>query len=225
MEKFRGSSEIPLSDEGVQKGHDMAMKLARKGGFDEILASNLGRTVHTAKILSHYTHSPITYIGDELHPWHLGKMEGQDVTPDKLDLMNHLIKEAPDVPIPGRGDLSTADGESFNDFKNRTLPFLAQQIRKVQIDPYKKVALVTHYRVKRLLDAYMRAGMPEDGSIDADEMIRHDKGNGPGSLDRLTATPDQGVQMHSVDLDNPANLQGGLYFIRHENTAWNGQQS
>jgi broad specificity phosphatase PhoE len=224
-EKFRGSSEIPLTNQGVQGAHDLAMKLAQKGGLDEIMTSGLGRTVHTAKIISHYTHAPITYIGDKLHPWHLGPLEGTDVTPEKIDLINHLIKQEPDAPLPGRGPLSTADGESFNSFKERTLPFLAQVIRKVQMDPTKKIGLVTHYRVKRLLDSYMQAGMPDDGTIDANEMTRHDMGTPPGSLDRLSADPDAGPQMHSVDLDNPARLLGGAYFIRHEATPWNGSQS
>jgi len=220
-ERFRGSSEIPLTDEGVQTAAQTAMKMARKGGLDEIQTSNLGRTIHTAKIFSKYTHAPITYVGDGLHPWHLGSMEGQPVTDESAGMMNRLITDAPDQSLEGRGPQSTADGESFNAFKTRTLGKLQELIGKTSSNPEKKIGVVTHYRVKKLMDSWMRRGMDPSGDIDSTEMTQRDSNNSPGGVDRFTMDPELGPQMHAVDLEGPGQLQGGVYFIRHEKTAWN----
>jgi len=220
-EKFRGSSEVPLTTEGIQSAQDVALALAKRGGLDELQTSSLGRTIHTAKIISQYTHAPITYIGNGLHPWHLGPLEGQDVTPDLLAYQKHLVTEAPDEIPQGRGAQSTADGESFNQFKGRTLPFLQKVISQASIQPDRKIGVVTHYRVRRLLDAWMRGGMDPNGSVDTEVMTSHDGQDKPGSLQRLSVDPYAGPQISSVDLDNPASLQGGIYLIRHGKTGWN----
>lgn len=227
IERFRGSSEIPLLPEGLEAAHKLGMQLQQKGGLDRIMSSSLGRTVNTAKIISQHTHAPITYIGDGLHPWHLGALEGQPVDKDGIDLMNHLIKEQPDVTVPGRSPQSTNDGESFNDFKGRTLNFLKEVVAQHKSRPDEKVGLVTHYRVRKLLEAWMRKGMDPDGVIDTDEMTKHDMGSQPGSLERFRVDPYTGPQIEGVDLKSPSPLTGGLYFIRHEKTPWNapkGQQ-
>jgi broad specificity phosphatase PhoE len=220
-ERFRGSSEIPLTDAGVDGARTLAMQLASKGGLDEIHTSDLGRTVHTSRIISHYTHAPIVYAGQGLHPWHLGQLEGQPITPDSLALQRSLILDTPDASIPGRGPLSTADGESFNSFKDRTIPKLQELIGKVSTDPTRRIGVVTHYRVKKLLDSWMRAGMDPSGAIDPQEMVSHNDSSRPGSIERLTVDPAAGAQMHSVDLSSPGQLGGGLYILRHEKTPWN----
>jgi len=222
-EKFRGSSELPLTTEGLMKAHQLGMKLAEKGGLDRLMTSSMGRTVQTAKIISHYTHTPIVHIGDELHPWHMGALEGQDITPEKIDFQNKLIREQPDFKVPGRGPLSTRDGESFNDFKNRTMPFLQQAMAQSRSRPEEATGLVTHYRVRKLLEAWMRKGAPEDGSIDTEEMTTHTAHGKPGSLERLVMDPYAGPQLSSVDLNSSGRLGGGLYFIRHEDTPWNNK--
>lgn len=222
VERFRGSSELPLTDAGVAKAHDLAMKLATKGGLSEIVASSLGRTVNTAKIISHYTHAPITDITTGLHPWHLGTLEGQEITPDGIQLQKDLV-DHPDVvsPIAGRGPRSTADGESFNAFKDRSLGYLKQLISRSAADPQRAIGAVTHYRVKKLLEAWMRRGMDPSGDIDSEFMNTHDESNKPGGVERLSADPYAGPQLSDVDLDGPGKLLGGLYLIRHEATPWN----
>lgn len=221
MERFRGSSELPLTDAGVRGAADLGMQIAKKGGLDELMASSLGRTVHTAKIISHYTHAPITHVGDELHPWHLGALEGHEVTDEKNDYVHHLITQEPDTPLPGRGPISTRDGESFNDFKNRSLPFLTNLVHQVALHPDKKIGLVTHYRVRKLLGAWMKNGAQDDLSINSEDMANHDQSAAPGSIERLHVDPYAGPQMTAIDLKSPTPLRGGLYFIRHEATPWN----
>lgn len=224
-ERFRGSSEVPLTDAGVQKARTTAMKFAQRGGLDELMASSLGRTVHTAKILSQYTHAPLTYVGDGLHPWHLGQLEGQAVTPENASLVEDLMKNRPNDKVPGRGPLSTADGESFQDFEDRTKPMLWQIRQRLATNPNLKLGIVSHYRVKKLLQAWMRNGMEQNGPIDREDMAMKDKIS-PGGIDRFTVDPYAGPQMSSVDLDHhQGNLLPGAYFIRHEETAWNDSQS
>jgi broad specificity phosphatase PhoE len=224
-ERFRGSSDLPLTPEGMEKGRQLAMKFARRGGLDEIMTSNLRRTQQTARMLSQYTHAPITYNGDGLQPWRQGYLEGQTITPEKIALMNHLIKENGDEALPGRGPISTEDGESFNQFKDRTQDFLSKVIRASATDPHRKIGLVTHYRVKKLLESWMRKGMDPSGEIDRDEMIRHDASNNPGGVDRLSIDQYAGPQMSSVDMDSPQSLPGGIYIVRHERTPFNAPAS
>jgi broad specificity phosphatase PhoE len=220
--RIRGSSEIPLTSEGLQKTHELGQQLARKGGFDEIKASSLGRTQQTAQILSKYTRAPITHVGDELHPWHLGELEGQPVD-HVIDFQNDLVKNHPDFKVPGRGPLSTRDGESFNDFKDRTLPFIDKQLRQHIADPQRRVALVTHYRDKKLVDAWIRKGADPNMEIDPEEMTSYSS-DPPGSIDRLHWDRNLGPQMSPVDVKSPTQLQGGVYLIRHGQTAWNEER-
>lgn len=221
QERWRGTSELPLTDQGVRDAHDTAIKLARKGGLSEIHTSSLGRAVHTARIVSNYTHAPIVSVTDALHPWHLGSMEGQPITPEGVAYVNHLQQQEPDTPIEGRGPISTADGESFNAFKERAQGALRDLINRSAAAPDRAIGVVTHYRVKKLLDAWMRKGMDPNGDIDQDEMARHDTAQRPGTIEQLRVDEDHGPQLHDVDLDSPGRLQGGIYLIRHQATAWN----
>lgn len=224
MERVRGSSEVPLTEEGLRKAHELGINLALKGGVHRIMTSNLGRTMTTARAISQHTHAPITHAGDELHPWHLGSAEGQPVTPEVVDAMNRAILETPkEIPFPGRGPQSTADGESFDQFKMRTLPFLDSVMREHRGNPQLKTALVTHYRVKKLLQSWLNRGARQDWEVDPNEMTSEaSSGNEkPGSLDRLSYDQNVGWQTNPVDLRNPADLMGGIYLVRHERTPFN----
>jgi broad specificity phosphatase PhoE len=222
-ERFRGTSEVPILPEGLEKAHRLGMALAQRGGLDRIMTSDLGRTQQTAKILSHYTHAPITYSGDGLHPWHLGAMEGQEVTPERLDLMKHLIQDAPDTPFPGLSPSSGVEGESFNSFKNRTLNFLKEAMAQHRARPDERTGLVTHGRVLTLLDSWMRKGMDPDGAIDTEHMTQPPEE--PGHIKRFSIDPYVGPMMSDVD-DKRGHtpLLGGLYIIRHEKTPWNSNR-
>jgi broad specificity phosphatase PhoE len=151
-------------------------------------------------------------------------MEGQTITPDLLKVQDHLTTEAPDTPVPGRGPLSTADGESFNSFKDRTLSKLKELIDQHQSQPDRRIGVVTHYRVKKLLEAWMRRGLNPDGQVDNEFMTQPNPSNTPGGIERFSVDPNTGPQIDNVDLKSPASLMGGLYFIRHEATPWNAEQ-
>jgi len=219
MERFRGSSDIPLTQDGLEAAHTTAQQLARKGGLDRILTSDLGRTRTTAQILSHYTRAPITQVTPALQPWHLGSLEGQQVTPEKIDLMNHLIRHEPDLAPPGRGPESTSDGESFNQFSGRVLPLFDQLLKEHVANPSERTGVVTHFRNKKLFEAWVRKGALPDYQIDPEEMTQ--EGGPPGSITRVSSDPRVGIQFNDVDLRSPTQLPGGIYIIRHEKTPWN----
>jgi len=103
MERFRGSSDIPLTAQGLDEADNLGMKLAQRRGVDRIFTSNLIRAHQTAAAIHRYTSAPIAYGGPALHPWHLGGLEGQEITPDKVDFMNSLVTQHPDFKPQGRG--------------------------------------------------------------------------------------------------------------------------
>lgn len=224
-ERFRGSSEVPLAPEGIQHAQELGMQLQRRGGLDELHTSSMGRAVQTARQIQKFTHAPIVQVTDGLHPWHVGALEGQPVTQERIDYMHNLTSNEPDEVIPGRGPLSVADGESFNQFKQRTLNTLQSIIQQSASAPDRRIGVVTHYRVKKLLEAWMRRGAPQDGEIDPEVMNTHDAGAKPTSIDRLYVDPNIGLQQDAVDLHSPAQLQGGIYVIRHGKTDWNSSES
>lgn len=223
-ERFRGSSDVPLTAAGHQQALERGIQFAQKGGLDEIHTSDLSRAMHTARAISRFTHAPIVDVTDRLHPWHLGSLEGQPVTPELIDLQKELVKDRPDHAVPGRGPLSIADGESFNQFKQRTLGKVQELLQRTATHPELKIGAVTHYRVKKIIDSWLRAGAQPDGTTDAEEMNRHDKLPTAG-VDRLSWNRDTGPEMSAVDMTQNMPLPGGIYLIRHGETAWNNQQS
>jgi broad specificity phosphatase PhoE len=80
-------------------------------------------------------------------------LEGQEITPDKVDFMNSLVTQHPDFKPQGRGPVSVADGESFNDFKNRVIPVFDRLLRDHIANPQERTAVVTHFRNRKLAEA------------------------------------------------------------------------
>lgn len=59
LRKFQGQSDIPLNENGRRQAEELAEKLKDVLPFDRIVASNLGRAVETAAILSRGYPTPI----------------------------------------------------------------------------------------------------------------------------------------------------------------------
>jgi len=216
---IRGSSDIPLSPQGLQEAHEIGMKLAMKGGLDSIATSDLRRASDTAKIIAHHTHAPIVYNGPDLHPWHLGEMEGQPTEKVMDGIINHM-EDHPDEAPKGRGPESTSDGESFNDFKRRGLTTFKTGLARLTMDPTKKDAYVTHYRMIKLAQAWQKEGGVGNDRIDKEYMKT--SGDEPGSVHRMYNDPrTQETKIQKVDLNDPSPLLGGMYLIRHGATAYN----
>lgn len=208
-ERIRGSSDIPLAAEG----REQAMKLAQTnaGQFNKIYASSLSRTKDTAAALMATNPKAQVHVTDELHPWRLGGDEGKpvdDVLPDMLD----RIENRPGAPSrSGRGPISTKDGESFTDFKNRSIDAVRTALADHTAGD--KTAVVTHYRNIRATDSWLKAGGQADNSIDTKNMLQ--KGDSqPGDMFYLHPGTKSLQKVDKAD-------QPGVYMIRHGATAWN----
>ncbi len=210
-EFFRGSSDIDLAPQGVKEAEDVAER--NKDKFTSISSSPLRRAKDTAEIISKTNpDAGKVKIEEALEPWFLGNHEGKEVTQARLDELMDKIKNNPDDKLEGRGEKSTGDGESFNDFKNPTLDYVKKQIadHKQGESPLN----LTHYRVVHLVRAWLRGGAKDDNSIDIPFMVS--KGDEkPGNLFKLDPKD-------MSDLKEVEKADGdSIYFGRHGATEWN----
>ena len=166
VDRIRGWKDIPLSEDGEKEAHTLAAKVA-KAPPDGIVSSDLKRAHDTAKIISDKANVPILDVSEHFRPWNVGEYSGQ-VTSKAIPILGDYASNKPDEPVPG--------GESFNQFKDR---FLGGVRSTLDTNPG-KLAIVTHHRGERLLNAWQKAGFPEDGSIDVGEFNK--KGEHTGAI-------------------------------------------
>jgi broad specificity phosphatase PhoE len=216
---LRGSIDLPLSPDGVQEAKVLGGRFKAKGGVDKIEVSNLHRAVQTAEAISKSTGTPITKQVADLRPWHLGHFEGKATKSVLGDIHNYIVKK-PNVKIPGKGEGSTAPGESFNDFKRRTLGGLKGKLEELKKDPTKKTALVTHYRPLRLAQAWAQKGFPPSMEINTATMTQ--KGSDPPASVHRIYWKGSKPKMEKVDMNSNTKFPGGIYIVRHGATKYNG---
>lgn len=166
VDRIRGWKDIPLSKDGEDEAHSLADKIA-KNPPDNIVSSDLKRAHDTAKIISDKSGIPIVDVTESFRPWNVGDYSGQ-VTSKAIPILGDYAANKPDEPIPG--------GESFNDFKGRFLGGVKSALSENQ----GKLAIVTHHRGERLLNAWKKAGFPENGDIDVKEFNK--KGEHTGAV-------------------------------------------
>ena len=205
--RVTGSADIPLNDQGRADAQELAQKNA--GLFDRIEHSPMDRAAETAEIVA--AANPRAEVGTDagLGPWKLGEHEGQPIETEK-DAIHDRARTAPDEPPPGRGAQSTEDGEPFNDFRDRVVEHLKDQI--TDLKPGERVLNVTHGRDLRAVDAWLGNGAPEDNSV---------------HLDRMTADTDQPMagELFHVQRDGLKPVENaaepGIYYAGHGATDWN----
>jgi len=171
-ERIRGHVDVPLDKEGKRQAQELGVKY---GNMDiaRVYSSDLQRArivaEHIAKV-AHAAGKPVPLIDtDALRPWDLGILHGKEV--DKvLQVMNKCV-EHPDVVIP--------DGESFDSYRKRYLPFLAQMLAEAKRSPGHIVA-VTHSRNIQLARAWDKAGR-KGVEYDVPRMLDYKDEVGPGS--------------------------------------------
>ena len=144
--QIRGWSDPPLNAKGLKQATKAAEAL-KSSGVQVIYSSDLDRALSTAEALQATTGASLVR-SKELRPWDVGDYTGMD-SEDVLSILGKYCAE-PDKQIPG--------GESFNEFKNRTLPYIQGILAQNVGHP---IAVVSHHRVDRLLDA-----VKTDGSVD-----------------------------------------------------------
>lgn len=169
VDRIRGWKDIPLSKEGNEEVEKLADKL-KNSGLEVIYSSDLERTKETAEGISKSSGAELIFT-KTLRPWNLGEFAGQ-TTKEALPKIAIYVRQYPNKPVP--------DGESFNSFKNRTFQGIEHILKE---SSNKKIGLVTHHRVERLLKSWIANGCPKNHDIDLDVFLQ--KGEPPGKVESI----------------------------------------
>jgi len=186
-ERFRAWGDPPLNEKGMAVAHRAGQFLANKN-IAHIFASDLGRTEHTAQIISQYTGADVTPVRG-LRPWNLGDFTGQPVEPNKSTVEEY--QKHPNEPLPG--------GESYNSFLNRWKQAFQQAVHTSH-KLGRPIALVTHTRNINALEFDVK-GLPTkvDSMLPPGGILRADIHNGKIKLKDLD--PEEGMK------DEPFHFQ------------------
>lgn len=168
VDKIRGWADVPLSDKGQEQAEKLGQKL-KNSGIDVIYHSPFSRATDTAQHISNNTGAPMIPV-EQLKPWNVGELTGQESKDAHPVLKEHATQKA-DQPLPG--------GESFNTFKQRTFDGLKQILAQSN---GQMPAIVTHHRVERLIQAWIKNGQKPDLSLDMGEMLKHGEATGSAEL-------------------------------------------
>lgn len=173
QDKIRGWLDPPLVEAGREHAAETGKKLRSKG-IQIIISSDLKRAKETAEIVGKEIGvKPI--FSRKLRPWDLGELTGQS-TKKAIPKIAEYVKE-PDVIIP--------KGESFNSFLLRAFAGLADAFDQAGD---KKLCIVTHHRLERLIKAWLAAGQPADHSK-IDLTVFKSKGEPPGTAEPISLDP------------------------------------
>jgi broad specificity phosphatase PhoE len=163
VDKIRGWANVPLNDEGREDANKARQKLLQLSVKpNKMYVSNLDRTIETAAIINKSFNIPMEETIN-LRPWDLGELTGKESLKVKPQ-MDYFVAN-PDMVVP--------KGESFNNFKYRYLGFLEKVILEVQKNK-STILLVTHFRDVKMAEAWVKAGMKADLSVDDDTMNKND---------------------------------------------------
>lgn len=169
VDKIRGWSDVPLSEEGREEVHETAEKL-KNSGIQAIVSSDLSRAEETSRIIGEAIGVEPTFT-EKLRPWDLGELTGQATT-KVLPKIAEYVRSKPDEPVP--------QGESFNSFKARAFDGVREAMEQ---HPDEMLALVTHHRLERLMKAWAAAGQPPDHNIDLEVFL--EKGDPPAGAETI----------------------------------------
>lgn len=150
----KGWLDMPLSKFGFDQAAAAAKELAG-AGIQAIVCSDLARAQDTAQVIGKVLGvEPMS--SDKLRTWDLGELTGMPATASSAAIERYV--KAGDVLVP--------DGESFDQFRERTFAGIAEACSK---NAGKVLALVVHHQTRQLLDAWALSGQLEDHSVDADD--------------------------------------------------------
>lgn len=206
-----GWLNIPLDERGREVARNLAERTAAKGGFDAVFSSDSRRASETAQPIAAESDTPLTTT-PSLRAINLVGQEGR--TSEETKPVVRAMIEHPDEKAPG-------GGESFNDFRTRTLSFVQRVMANQEKAPNRRVALVTHSRDLELIEGWLNKGAPADLSIDPGPMLEGKIP--PGGVVRLA--PGEGGRwgLEPVDVSTPDRLPPGVYLARHGATPWDKQ--
>lgn len=131
-ERLRGWHDIPLATPGIIIARQAA-RFLQPVGISKLYTSDLSRARDTARIMSVPLSLAVTPLRD-LRPWNLGDYAGQEIGQVKPHL---------ESLTNGKRNVSTPNGESFNDFLTRWSGALNMLLKEAEDED---IAAVTHAR-------------------------------------------------------------------------------
>jgi alpha-ribazole phosphatase len=143
-DRFWGSTDVPLSDEGIRQAEQLGRRLAREK-IAAVYASTLSRARLTGEIIASRHRLDVTTIGD-LCECNFGYIEGLTFAEIKRkypDLAEEL-EQGRVVAFPG--------GENINELDKRVRDFLP---RLEEIKPAETALIVSHGGPLRLLVCHL----------------------------------------------------------------------
>jgi len=169
VDRIRGWRDVPLTADGREQAKRLGYAMLNDKP-DVMISSDLCRASETAEIISKIIGVDVAEVSDKLRPWNVGDYAGM-LTSKAVPILARYATDTPDKPMPG--------GESFNDFHGRFFDGLNDILQ--QHDG--RVAIVTHHRNERLLNAWAKSGFPQDGGLDMKEFNK--KGEPTGSVSSM----------------------------------------
>lgn len=161
-EQLRGDTDFPLNDMGKAQART-AGRLLMNRGIQQIVSSQLQRTVETAQIVQTYLGVPLS-IDSGLDTWSLGLYSGLQVTPE-LDAQIQWYEQHPDERPPG--------GETYNDSINRIERTILRYEQVAAHDG--PLLLVSHGRILYALE-HVRSGrqapITDEGAPDTGQVLQ-----------------------------------------------------
>jgi N12 class adenine-specific DNA methylase/broad specificity phosphatase PhoE len=216
----RGSTDIPLSDKGEQQAQHLGERFEAKGGVDEIVSSDMTRAVQTAEAIHQATGAPIAKKTKSLRPWQMGSLEGKPRKEVQAQIDRYALK-APNAPMPGKSPDSTSPGESFNTRKRLVIAETQVALAKLRKNPDLKIVLLLHGSAARMNRAWVAKGAAPSMEVDRAMANRVTAGEKPAQVERLYFDEDKHVRIERVNMESDSHLKGGVYQVRHADTAWN----
>lgn len=210
-----GSVPIPLDERGKLASQLLPSKFPR---IDRMVASGVARAQEFAGP-SAEVHKPTQAIDPRWDAMHKGILEGMP-TADANREINRMWENDPDQPIPGRSSISIHDGESPANFQDRVFSAFDEELAKSEANPEAVHTVFTHSDVLKALQARNEAALvigEVPNRIRPSQMDAQTSGR-PGTIYRVGRNEDGIPEL--FDVSKPGAESGGLYLIRHGETAW-----
>ena len=205
VRRITGSADIPLTPGGERQVENLERK-AEVVPFDAVYHAPTERSVETANQFSGTKTALPLFDG-----WARGVYEGEPAEKVKAE-MSYLILHPDEVPA-GLSPISGQPGQSWNQM---ALPMF-DEVRLLATEAivnHQRVLVVTSGGNMQAIDAWGKAGFPEDGNFDHTGIAAQPYWSVTGKMFKLG--PD-GLEEVSDDRDP------GLYFIEHGETAFNSK--
>jgi probable phosphoglycerate mutase len=190
-DKIRGWKNVPLSQDGLLEAKETANSVKGQK-IDSLYSSDLQRAYDTAAQIGEATGTKEINKKFDLRPWNVGTMAGE-VSASAKPKLDKMVTETPKTKVQG--------GESFNNFKARTLNVARKLLDEAK---KKKVVAVTHDENIKLIKAWIANGMKDDSINEKDFM--DDSSIHTGSIHKVEPT-DKGMAVREVKNLNTASIE------------------